>query len=121
MWDTNDDGGIGQNLIAIEPLVDVICPMVYPSHFYPGDLGLSIPNDHPYEVILWSLQNGVEHINGQRNKLRPWLQDFSYGEGIEYGDAEVAAQIQATREFGANGWMLWAPDNEYHTGALGPN
>lgn len=119
MWD-DDDGGIGQNVVALEPYVDVICPMIYPSHFNPGDLGLDIPNNHPYEVILWSLQSGAAKIPHASYKLRPWLQDFSYGEGIEYGDAEVLAQIQAADEFGSSGWMLWAPDNEYSVGALSP-
>lgn len=119
MWD-DDDGGIGQNVVALEPYVDVICPMIYPSHFNPGDLGLDIPNNHPYEVILWSLSSGAEKIPHAKYKLRPWLQDFSYGEGIEYGDAEVLAQIQAADEFGSTGWMLWAPDNEYSVGGLAP-
>ncbi|HMM42382.1 MAG TPA: putative glycoside hydrolase, partial [Thermomicrobiales bacterium] len=119
MWD-DGDGGIGQNFAAIAPLVDIVCPMIYPSHFYPGDLGLDIPNNHPYEVIHSSLVNGAAKMPDAAYKLRPWLQDFSYGEGIEYGDAEVAAQIQAADDFGGNGWMLWSPSNEYHVGGIAP-
>ncbi len=119
MWD-DGDGGIGQNFAAIAPLVDVVCPMIYPSHFYPGDLGLDIPNNHPYEVIYSSLVNGAAKVPDAAYKLRPWLQDFSYGEGIEYGDAEVAAQIKAADDFGGNGWMLWSPSNEYHVGGIAP-
>jgi hypothetical protein len=55
-----------------------------------------------------------------RDKLRPWLQDFSYGEGIEYGAPEVAAQIQATADFGTSGWLIWAPDNVYSVDAFAP-
>lgn len=114
----DDDAGIGQHFASIAPLVDVICPMIYPSHFYPGEMGFDIPNDHPYDVILLSLQRGAEMVPEARDKLRPWLQDFSYGEGIAYGDAEVAAQIQATEDFGATGWLIWAPDNVYSVGAF---
>lgn len=117
LWD-DGDGGIGLNVAAIAPYVDVVSPMIYPSHFYPGDLGLDIPNNHPYAVVLRSLQNGAEKLPEAARKLRPWLQDFSYGEGIEYGDAEVAAQIQAAEEFGGSGWMIWSPDNVYHTGGI---
>jgi hypothetical protein len=117
MWQ-DDDGGIGQNFAAIAPLVDVVCPMIYPSHFWPGSIGLDIPNNHPYEVILSSLQSGADLAPDARHKLRPWLQDFSYGEGIEYGDAEVAAQIQAADDFGANGWMIWNPANDYRLGSF---
>lgn len=114
----DDDAGIGQNYASIAPLVDVVCPMIYPSHFYPGEMGFDIPNNHPYEVILQSLQRGENLVPEARDKLRPWLQDFSYGEGIEYGPTELAAQIQATEDFGTAGWMIWAPDNEYSVGAF---
>jgi hypothetical protein len=120
MWE-DGDGGIGQNFPAIAPYVDVVCPMIYPSHFWPGSIGLDIPNNHPYEVIFSSLQSGADMAPDARHKLRPWLQDFSYGEGIEYGDAEVAAQIQAAEDFGANGWMIWNPSNDYRLGSFRPS
>jgi hypothetical protein len=119
MWD-DGDGGIGQNLMLISPNVDIICPMIYPSHFAPGDMGLDLPNDHPHEVILWSIQHGAERVGIPTSKLRPWLQDFSYGDGISYGDQEVAAQIAAAKEANAGGWMLWNAANEFHEAALAP-
>ncbi|MEX2425923.1 MAG: putative glycoside hydrolase [Thermomicrobiaceae bacterium] len=119
LWELGD-GGIGQNLEAMTPHLDYIKPMIYPSHFYPGSMGFDIPNDHPYEVILYSLQNAAERIPGQVDKLRPWLQDFSYGEGKEYGPDEVRDQIRASEEFGATGWMLWSASNNYQEGALEP-
>jgi hypothetical protein len=117
MWDEGD-GGIGQNLLLLAPNVDVICPMIYPSHFAPGDMGLDLPNDHPHDVILWSVQHGADRVGIPTSKLRPWLQDFSYGDGISYGDAEVATQIAAAAEANAGGWMLWNAGNEYHEAAL---
>jgi hypothetical protein len=117
MWD-DGDGGIGQNLLLLAPNVDVICPMIYPSHFAPGDMGLDLPNDHPHDVILWSVQHGADRVGIPTSKLRPWLQDFSYGDGISYGDAEVATQIAAAAEANAGGWMLWNAGNEYHEAAL---
>lgn len=117
MWDEGD-GGIGQNLRLIAPLVDVISPMIYPSHFAPGEMGYDLPNDHPYDVILRSLQNGADRLGVAPTKLRPWLQDFSYGDGIAYGDQEVAAQIKAAGDAGAGGWMLWNAGNVYHEAAL---
>ena len=114
----DEDADIGQNVASIAPLVDVVSPMIFPSHFYPGEMGFDIPNNHPYDVIFQSLQRGANLVPEARDKLRPWLQDFSYGEGIEYGAAEVAAQIQAAEDFGAAGWMIWAPDNLYSEGAF---
>ncbi|MEX0909977.1 MAG: putative glycoside hydrolase [Candidatus Paceibacterota bacterium] len=51
-----------------------------------------------------------------KNKIRPWLQDFSYG-GTYDADA-VRAQIQATYDSGLNSWMLWDPGNTYTKEAL---
>jgi hypothetical protein len=115
----HDDSGIGQYLEDVFPLVDIVCPMIYPSHFAPGEFLFDVPNDHPYEVIAWSLAAGIERVGKQQYKIRPWLQDFSYGVGIEYGTQEVALQIQAADEFGGNGWMIWSPSNEYHSDAFG--
>jgi hypothetical protein len=50
------------------------------------------------------------------SKLRTWIQDFDYGG--TYDIAEVKAQIQASRDVGVDGWMIWAPSNKYTVGAL---
>jgi len=120
LWESGD-GQIGQNLETMVKYLDYICPMIYPSHFAAGSMGFDIPNNHPYEVILWSLQNAEERIPEQKEKLRPWLQDFSLGEGVAYGPNEVKRQIDATNNAGLTGWMLWNAANVYHATALGPN
>ncbi|KKS84478.1 MAG: hypothetical protein UV60_C0020G0008 [Parcubacteria group bacterium GW2011_GWA2_43_11] len=51
-----------------------------------------------------------------KDKMRPWIQDFDYGG--DYDVAEVRAQIQATYDVGLDSWMLWAPSNRYTRGAL---
>ncbi|HEU5329554.1 MAG TPA: putative glycoside hydrolase [Thermomicrobiales bacterium] len=119
LWD-KDDNGIGQQLETLAPYLDYICPMVYPSHFAPGSMGFDLPNDHPYDVILQSLQRGGGRIEDAQRKFRPWLQDFSFGPGIDYGPNEVRAQIQATYDFGSTGWMLWNASNAFTEGALKP-
>lgn len=120
VWETGD-GQIGQNLETMVKYLDYICPMIYPSHFAGGSMGFDIPNDHPYEVILWSLQNGEERIPEQQAKLRPWLQDFSLGEGMAYGPHEVKRQVDATHDAGLSSWMLWNAANVYQTTELAPN
>jgi len=54
-----------------------------------------------------------------KQKLRPWLQDFDYGGDYDAGD--VRAQIQATYDAGLTSWMLWAPSNRYTKAALLPS
>src|SRR5690606_18959007 len=51
-----------------------------------------------------------------KNKLRPWLQDFDLGG--EYGPKEIRDQIQAVYDSGLNSWMLWDPSNRYTKEAL---
>jgi protocatechuate 3,4-dioxygenase beta subunit len=118
----DNDQGIGQRLKQLAPLLDYVCLMVYPSHYTEGNIESAPghPNDYPYETVLETLERGEDLVPGTRLKQRPWLQDFSYPvEGLsEYGEAELRAQIEATEDFGASGWMLWNPANEYHTGAF---
>lgn len=109
-----DDGGIGQNWEAIANIVDVISPMVYPSHYSAGWYGFDVPNNHPGPMVTRALADGVARL--PRNVIvRPWLQDF----GSTYGPAEVRAQIDAAESFGM-GWMLWNATSRVTTGALGP-
>ncbi len=117
LWDESDNG-IGQDLDVIVPLVDVVNPMIYPSHFSPGTFGYDFPNDHPYGVVRINLEHVGERFGASAFKFRPWLQDFSSGLGIDYGTEEVRAQIDAAGEFGTAGWMLWNDSSVYSEGAL---
>jgi hypothetical protein len=114
-----DDIGIGQNAERVAEAVDVVCPMVYPSHFPEGSIDVpGHPNDFPEETIATSLEAGAARVPVER--LRPWLQDFSLPGFGEYGPAAVRAQIDATEEAGAGGWMLWNAANVYQEEALAP-
>jgi hypothetical protein len=114
----DDDLGIGQNFAQVAEYVDYISPMIYPSHWPDGALGLDRPNDHPYETVEISMQAAGEKLGGDMLKVRPWLQDFSFFDMMTYGDDEVRAQIEATEASGASGWMLWDPNNTYHPGGI---
>ena len=120
----DNEQGIGQNFAKIVPVIDYVNMMIYPSHFIEGNIRSAPghPNDYPYETILESLQRSESVAPGQKLKFRPWLQAFSYPvEGMrEYGPEDVRAQIEAAEEFGASGWLLWNPANEYDDGSLLP-
>ncbi len=102
---------IGQRFSALEPHLDFVCMMIYPSHFEEGNIASAPghPNDYPYETIFESLERAEANAPGSSAKFRPWLQDFSYGfNGLrDYAPEDVRAQIDAAEEFGASGWMLW--------------
>jgi len=117
----SDDLGIGQNAVRLAPHYDVLCPMVYPSHFPAGSIAVpGHPNDSPYETIQISMAVGADRFGGVAAGLRPWLQDFSLPGMTPYGTAQVRAQIDAAEAAGTGGWMLWGPDNVYHEDALTP-
>ncbi len=102
---------IGQRFSALEPHLDFVCMMIYPSHFEEGNIASAPghPNDFPYETIFESLERAEANAPGSSAKFRPWLQDFSYGfNGLrDYTSEDVRAQIDAAEDFGASGWMLW--------------
>lgn len=123
---TKDDMNIGQHLESIAASVDVICPMVYPSHYGKGSYGVAEPDFEPYKIVNRSMQVAQERINaitgtGQKAVLRPWLQDFTASylpRYKKYGPAEVRAQIDATYAAGAEEWLLWNAGNKFTSGAL---
>ncbi|NMA13984.1 MAG: glycoside hydrolase, partial [Clostridia bacterium] len=121
-----NDMYIGQHLESIAGSVDVVCPMVYPSHYGKGSYGVAEPDFEPYKIVNRSMTIAMERLNAMDNAggkaiLRPWLQDFtaSYLERYKrYGPAEVRAQIDATYDSGAEEWLLWNAGNIFTAGAL---
>ncbi len=117
----NDNGGIGQRVSKMVPYLDVLCPMVYPSHYGPGSYGFPNPNAEPYGVIQVSMEEFQQKARKANPdlELRPWLQDFDMGVP-DYGPAEVKAQMQATYDLGLTGWLLWNAGSEFSADALAP-
>src|SRR5215213_6606378 len=117
---------IAQDIGRMGEHTDYVCPMIYPSHFWNGALDFDLPAQHPYEIILDSMQKGAKQMVGKRALLRPWLQDFTLtwvpkDQIVEYGPNEVRAQIKAVEDFGqAGGWMLYDSANQYTVEALKP-
>ncbi|HEX4930015.1 MAG TPA: putative glycoside hydrolase [Gaiellaceae bacterium] len=112
------DLGIGQIPKRIAKYVDAVYPMVYPSHYGPGEYGLDDPNGSPGSTVEWSLADFRRELKSSKAQLIPWLQDFSYGR--TYRLADVRAQIDAARLMGARGYLLWNPLGIYTPGALAP-
>jgi peptidoglycan/xylan/chitin deacetylase (PgdA/CDA1 family) len=99
--------------------VDYVSPMVYPSHWAPQEYGVEDPERQPYAIVRRSLLDFRRAVRGSGARVVPWLQDFSLG--VEYGDREVRAQIDATRAAGIDEYLLWDPRVTYAGGALTSN
>ena len=108
--------GIGQRPRRLSQELDVIYPMVYPSHFGPGEYSLDDPNAVPGITVGRALRDFRRALRGRDTVLVPWLQDFSLGR--EYTLEDVRAQILAARDANAGGFLLWNPSGVYTTAAL---
>jgi hypothetical protein len=112
------DLGIGQKLSRLMENVDVISPMMYPSHYAPGEYGIKDPNNSPYDTVYRSMKDTKKVLQGSQVELRPYLQDFSLG--VKYDAKKVRDQIQAVVDQGVDEWLLWNPSCQYTRDALEP-
>jgi len=115
------DMGIGQRWEMFIDQVDVVLPMIYPSHFARGTYKLRNPNARPYETIDHALKDATARSDSIPNAARiiPWYQDFTLG-APRYGAAQIRAQMKAGYDNGFQSWILWNPSSNYTIAALEP-
>jgi hypothetical protein len=105
-----DDQGIGQRPEDLSQVVDALSPMIYPSHYSDGWLGLADPNDHPATVTADALDSGMPRLSPTA-VMRPWLQGFSWTA------AQIGEAIEAAEDRGV-GWILWNAAGNYSAASL---
>lgn len=104
---------IGQSIPLFANSVDVICPMVYPSHYEP----YMVHAKQPYKTVYSSLMS----IHQQFEKpiafrLNPYIELFNYRypmnreQKLDY----IRAQIKAAKDAKADGWYAWSANNYYN-------
>ncbi len=115
----------GQDYAALAGVIDVLCPMVYPSHYSNHVFGLDVPDAHPYETVYAALTDSGEELSGLPPEkcaaVRPWLQAFTatWVQGhISYGGEQIRQQIQAVYDAGYDEWILWNATNRYSAEGL---
>ncbi len=101
-----DDFGVGQVIEMIAPHVDVVCPMLYPSHFPAGFLGWPHPGEHPREIMKKSLNRLRKRTDRQ---VRPWVQ------GFWYTPTQINDQLDGIVDAGQTDWSVWNPAGNYTT------
>jgi hypothetical protein len=102
------DMGIGQRVDDIAPLVDYLCPMIYPATYISGNFGFEEPANHPYEVVYRAMQDALRRTE---TKVRPWLQHYSWK--VTYGLMVFQAEKQAAEDAGSWGWTFWNAGGRY--------
>ncbi len=111
-WGRMEDLALtGQHVPSFAQYVDIICPMIYPSHFAPGFEGRKRPGDDPEYFIGEGTRRFAELADGQA-EIRPWLQAFPYRVS-QFDGQYISTQIDAARQAGSAGWCLWNPACRY--------
>ena len=107
---------VGQQWEKISPNVDAVLPMVYPSHYPRGELGVAHPNAQPYEIIFKSIARARQRDKKlgitEAEHIRPWLQAFTLGKPA-YGPEQLEAEKKAVYDAGYDGWVMWNPGSSY--------
>lgn len=117
VMERHDGMSIGQTLRESVDRTDYISPMMYPSHYPSGHLGLANPAAHPGLVIDNGMQKGMPYFaSSTRTQVRPWIQAFNIG--ATYGATNIRAQIDAVEKYSDGGWLLWNAANRYSNAGL---
>lgn len=104
---------IGQNVVKFAPVVDAVCPMLYPSHFEPY-------KEHakrPYNIYYSALESLKSKFGGQEPpfKLYPYIELSNYRHRFSEDQlvGYIQAQIKAVEDANADGWYAWSANNKY--------
>ncbi|SFB59318.1 hypothetical protein SAMN05216266_12368 [Amycolatopsis marina] len=111
---------IAQDIPELSKHADYIAPMVYPSHWGPGEYGVANPESQPYDITKRSLDDFAKQAaeGDGSTAIIPWLQAFSLG--VSYGPEEIRAQIKAAEDAGIQSFLLWNANCRYDPEALAP-
>ncbi|MHB8060469.1 MAG: putative glycoside hydrolase [Gaiellaceae bacterium] len=109
--------GVGQSPSLMARYVDALSPMVYPSHFGPGQYGLTDPQAQPGMTVGYALSDFNVAVGGKA-ELVPWIQDFTMGR--KFTLADIQDEILAVRRSESRGFLIWNASGEYTPGTLAP-
>ncbi|MGA2545899.1 MAG: putative glycoside hydrolase [Rectinemataceae bacterium] len=105
----------GQDVELMAKYVDVICPMLYPSHFEQGFLAQTPATDRPYRIYkIGALRNA--YIARKKVVVRPYVQAFflnvSYDRAY-YGPEYVKREVAGIRDSINLGLTFWNNSGRY--------
>jgi len=106
----------GQEVEMLAPLVDVICPMYYPSHFEQNFLAQSPAEERPYRIYFQGARR-TRIIARNQVVVRPYVQAFylNVGYDIEYYSKEyVQREVRGARNAGTGGFTYWNNSGRYN-------
>lgn len=103
---------IGQDFEAIAEYVDVLCPMVYPSHFGTIFYRNRASRENLPGVLVGESIARARMIAGRNAIIRPYLQAFNMLSPT-WGPEYILTQILAAEKAGARGYSFWNAKGDY--------
>jgi hypothetical protein len=111
-WQRNVDlAHTGQDIPRMAQHVDVMSPMIYPSHFYGMD-GYKTPGDAPEHFIGGSMDKFSAITKQTGVVLRPWLQAFGW-RTPSYSPQYIETQVNVAKQHSGVGFLFWNARNDY--------
>lgn len=104
--------GVMQQMENMAQYTDALYPMVYPSHFSDSLMNRLPYSERTYNIIFKSGRFSTNRIRKYGTKTVLYLQDFTW-KSSKMGSDYVSNQINAARDAGAEGFILWNPSSEY--------
>ncbi len=108
----------GQQLEDMAKHLDVISPMLYPSHFSNGFAGVANPADQPYQFMHKGLTLLNKKVDGTGVVIRPWMQAMPW-KVSSFTPRYIVEQLKAGRDTKATGYLMWNAHNRYDTAFAG--
>lgn len=102
---------IGQDLEFLGRFVDVICPMIYPSHFGATFYKRYSEADRPYWIVRDSNIRSI-YLSRDRTVIRPWIQDFKYLSPT-WGPDYILKQLKGVADSGGISYSWWNPAGDH--------
>ena len=103
----NVDDVIGQKMESMDKVVDIICPMAYPSHY---TWSKKLMKD-PYFTVLTTSKRAKER--SKNAQIVTWIQAFRMKLYDMPYDKYVNEQIKAVHDSGIKGYLLWNARQDY--------
>jgi hypothetical protein len=108
---------LGQDITRLTRHVDVISPMMYPSHFARPFLPQFTYLDRA-EIIYDRGTYLSRRLAGPHTHIRPYIQAFLIGSELEFErptfERYLEVQVEGSLEGGASGYTLWNASGRYY-------
>ncbi|MDD5593229.1 MAG: putative glycoside hydrolase, partial [Candidatus Margulisbacteria bacterium] len=112
-WQSRVDiDNLGQDLERMGKYLDVLSPMLYPSHFHAGYDGFAQPGAEPYYFVNTGVKQAREILSDEATVLVPWIQGFNML-SPNFGPEYIRQQVKACEDEGVKGFLIWNARNDY--------